>query len=339
LERRNASLLYKRFLGGQEVSSARSWAGLRERTAEHLQSGALDEETLVEFFANLQLTAHKAYSLHRMEQADRRALIKRFDRLKLNEEFKKTYPIPVSQSALKEADDEPVPTAVVTTDAGTSLILCSPRRFISRRPIPPEHLTEGARRDYVGATLFADRRGVFQAFDVIFVSRHEDYVQVRTDIGEDRLDEEISVLQAGVIDALHDIIEKSGETELPGPIDLFPAVKSIYEDKKEGRVCELYFDRTSGVNARDAWRRKNAGDLRTESFHVAGKKVSQVTPYRISVAWKKQADPDDEIEAHLPGTIRMLANDGGLYSCYLVGVPTEEEVEFMLGRILEHATK
>src|SRR5687767_14253652 len=89
LERRNASLLYKRFLGEQEVSSARSWAGLRERTIEHLESGALKEEMLLEFFANLQLTAHKAYSLHRMEQADRRALIKRFDRLRLTNEFAK----------------------------------------------------------------------------------------------------------------------------------------------------------------------------------------------------------------------------------------------------------
>lgn len=340
LKRRGALRALQRFLNEHDVASARSWDELKERTKQAIADKDLDAGAFEDFFIQVQLTAYKSYGLYEVGAKERAALVKYFAKLKTNNAFAKNYPYPVSRTALTQAAADPVPVSVQDTASGTALILCSPRRYFSRLEIPRNHLEQSVRHQYTGARLFADTAGLFQAYDVIFVSKNENYIQVRTDLGADRLEEDAATLQASITDALVDIIEAGKLGDLPSQVDLFPAIRSMYDDSKEGRVSELHFECTTGANRRESMRRQSAGDLRTESYHVAGKKaIKDIAPYRISVAWNAKAiglSGDHEIEAHLPGTLQMLNTSVGLYRCYLPGLPTEDEVEFMLSRVLHH---
>lgn len=95
-------------------------------------------------------------------------------------------------------------------------------------------------------------------------------------------------------------------------INLFPAIRSIYDDANAGRLIGLQFDCSTGANRREVMRkvtddRDLRRDLRREEYHVAGTNKVDITPYWLSVELRvPHAISSETIELTLPGTIRNL---------------------------------
>jgi len=132
------------------------------------------------------------------------------------------------------------------------------------------------------------------------------------------------------------------------PVDFFPVVQSLYNDKQNGgRVAELHFECVnSGAVRTERLRRKGRDkDLRTEAYHRAGVKADQILPYLIASAWPhvyqyapasgKKASASER-ELVLPGARRMLyarksgKATGGLFYCRLEKAHTPDDFALLI---------
>jgi hypothetical protein len=81
------------------------------------------------------------------------------------------------------------------------------------------------------------------------------------------------------------------------PLNLFPAIRAMYDDASEGRVVELAFGTATRSIKQE--RMRISGDcLRDELYHRGGKAKlnSPVNPYKLSLAYT--VDIGSGVEAH-----------------------------------------
>ncbi len=86
-------------------------------------------------------------------------------------------------------------------------------------------------------------------------------------------------------------------------VDLFPAIRNIYDDPSEGRIVEMHFDCSTGAGRVEKMRRSPT-DLRQEAYHIAGVNAATINPYRLSVRW--ETSTLGRADVSLPGVRRML---------------------------------
>ncbi len=252
--------------------------------------------------------------------------------------FAKTYPLPLSEAALKEVESGLHLCEVTSGDGYVALVFCGKRLVEERIDRTRDEISEEA----------IERFGWDEYDEFVFIKRHyvQSYEVVRLDTVKGLVD--IRIEQHIGIDtgtSLHQLQSKVNELlaakfganyQLVSSVNLFPAIKKLYEATKEGVVAELGFTVDTGSAKHEKMR--NRQDLRKELFHTGGKKAvgGVITPYRIAVRWI-ESDQRVPEEALLPGSIRQLGSGVPfLDHAVLSGAVTEARMQVLADRIIKH---
>lgn len=222
------------------------------------------------------------------------------------------------------------------------MVLCG-RRFVEiREPRSRSDIGDAAINQFgweqYDEFIFIRRRFV-QSFEVIRYNRANGILELRVE----------DYIGADTIHAMQALNEKANEIlsltlgsgiHLSGCRNLFPAIRSIYENSDEGMVVELGFTTATG-SAKHEKMRANRTDLRKELFHVGGKKAinGALTPFRIAVKWPINGQRGHALqeEVLLPGSIRQLASGTPfLDHMVLSGVLTESMMQDVVARVLTY---
>ena len=255
--------------------------------------------------------------------------------------FSETYPIPLSDERIKDAPKESTLVDIKQMDNGTAMVFCSQREFQEKHNVPINDIADSCRESYKGYELFAIRPVIKQAYDVLFFNKNLNILEARIDCGteKEKLSRSKDSLLINVLESFNDIVDFDFSKEEKE--NLFPCVKRIYDNKREGRICELGFEiRTEGSHRLNL--RKGKRDLRYEVYHQGGVEAAgEISPFRIAVRWDRhipgKAYNDDQVEILLPGTKRMLRGEEPLYEVRFVTPFDRASFEYAIDTLWRHA--
>ena len=148
-----------------------------------------------------------------------------------------------------------------------------------------------------------------QLLHVIWLPHERDYLEVRVDYPSGMREVEAH----GFHSVLKNKVNKWEIVKLGTPINLFPAVRALYDDGKEGAVTEITFATpTSAIkNEKMLRRNKKQLDQRHEVYHLAGKEGlgdgADIMVYRVTVEWPL---PDESINFNPSVTLAASGPSG-----------------------------
>jgi hypothetical protein len=280
--------------------------------------------TLQRNWPNKYLTLHKQYKEHlsvgekalQFFKLDKQHIEKLIDFFLSYEPeetpFHETYPFPLKQEQLKDINSAPMLVSIENQDSYIALVFCSKRVSIKQEAIGFESLNEDAKKDFASFDkLIAFKKEIRQCFDVVAISKEGDNVEVRIDIfNQMNSSDEKGVAFYQTIYAFNSLVEKvlSIDSILKRPINLFSLIDNLYSST-EGRICEIGFTTDEGSIKSEKMRRTK-GDLRTETYHKAGKlAVGYIGLYRLGIIWKTPLSDvvETEPEVLLPGRVSALS--------------------------------
>ena len=251
--------------------------------------------------------------------------------------YSASYPNPLPQAALKPLGDELFLSELRPTSGGVTAIF-SGRRLIEDREERSAQFVDQAALTKIGWAdvdefVLVTRRYV-QTYEVVHVDTKTGLIELRVEEHQGvRASESLLQLQA----ALNAMLIAAALTPLNGPVNLFPAIKGLYDDTTEGIVVELGFTTLTG-SAKHEKMRAHMKDLRVELFHVGGKKAvsGHLSPFRVAVRWQAPSGVFEELM--LPGSMRQLAKGAGatLEHALLLGTLNEASVRRCVKRLEKH---
>ena len=194
----------------------------------------------------------------------------------------KAFPRLLSDEDVAELGTELVPLNIQMNEDGFGLVLTANYPMRKREQIPINSL-EGLsdRFDEVHGVVI----GPVQVFAVLWVPHHRNQMELRVDYPKGMQQDEL----LGLSGQLLTFAKSLGVGKIGDPIDLFPAVRNLYDDKDEGRVIEMNFVTTTGGQKNEKiLRRMGTVDQRSEAYHVAGSIAlnHDIKIYRIHVEWE-----------------------------------------------------
>lgn len=148
-----------------------------------------------------------------------------------------------------------------------------------------------------------------QLLHVIWLPHERDYLEIRVDYPNGMREVEAH----GFHSILKTKVNGWGVVKLGTPINLFPAVRALYDDETEGAVTEITFATpTSAIkNEKMLRRNKQQLDQRKEVYHLAGKEGlgtgADIMVYRVTVEWPL---PDEVINFNPSVTLAASGPSG-----------------------------
>ena len=196
----------------------------------------------------------------------------------------------------------------------TSISICSVRHYEETIVIQKSELSPDAIEHHnlgEDTKIFAKKMTKRQFYDVVSFDENSKTIQIR-------IDSRGQVAPNQVIKYFHQIesfINKSITNSSSAPfilnnrLNLFPVIEKLYKSNI-GRVCELGFLVDSGSIKSEKARKNPEADIRTDTFHAAGRNAvsGAVSPFRIAVEWHFRDKENDECfpELMLPGAKKSL---------------------------------
>lgn len=180
-----------------------------------------------------------------------------------------------------------------------------------------------------------------QLFDVLWIPTSGDRIDIRTD---SPLGTTIDTENAGHQALMKAIIQGFGTDIFKYQINLYPLIRSIYEDSKEGLVAELGFITSTGSVKHEKMRRSGTC-LRTEIYHKAGKAAlsKKIEPFKLSVRWHVNHvgyTASTLPELSLRGSTRLLHMTSPImYDALIRGCAGVADFEYVRARVDQHLTK
>jgi hypothetical protein len=250
--------------------------------------------------------------------------------------YSATYPLPLPEHRLRKLPEIPCLVAVRDIGEGLILVFCSPRYKVVREQLSLDHLRETYIEQYKSFDeLFAVRKTITQAYDVVYIPRNQSPVQVRVDCLQFRHTRSADKYLDSVLVALASLVNiHTVAFPLKKLINLFPLIRKIYDNPKEGRVCEISFECSTQARHHQHFRQVRA-DLRNEVYHRAGlEAVGMISPYLLAVAWDKDEQGNPlEAEIVLPGNRKMLRDAKPLTRAFIPKAVSREAFDFAIRRI------
>ncbi|MBY5826573.1 hypothetical protein [Rhizobium leguminosarum] len=248
-------------------------------------------------------------------------------------------PLPLTGTALKKAAlSDPSLIYVRSAADGITAVYSSIRRKDEQVRINTSAFnaaTLKALGDYDEIIGIQSRR--LQAYDVVWLPKKGNTVEVRTDhlVGETK--ETINNAQQKIYADLH---AKSGSHQLVSPVDLFSVIKPIYDNANEGIVIELAFATSTGSTKHEKMR-NHSDCLRREVYHVNGKAAlkTQIEPYRIGVTWPVESADGSGIapELFLEGRATMAGSTSpGLHTATIRKCRNRADYDRVLTKLEEY---
>lgn len=329
----------------RQLPSSVGWDKLQVKLEEQSRAGPVRAAEIANglssIFRETLSIGTRAVRLHRLDPNVAPDVVEFFAQLAPEDSaFLPSYPRPLGRDELNAVPAEPFLCEISRSDVdgSVSLILCSKRIVEEKDP---------RNRNQIGAAAI-QQLGWEQYDEFVLIKRHfvQSYEVIRVDatgMVELRV-EEHSGVDTGT--ALNQLLRKANSllvrrfglgVQLVGSVNLFPAVRSIYNDATEGIVVELGFTTDTGSSKHEKMR-KNGADLRDELFHVGGKEAinGALTPFRVAVRWG-QLEGGRQEEALLPGSIRQLASASPfLDHMVLSGASSELKMRSIVQRVVQH---
>ena len=186
-----------------------------------------------------------------------------------------------------------------------------------------------------------------QFYDTVYLDLKNNIIQIRLDwSGHLKTSENHTYLShlSCYVEKLFCEILGTG-FKLPEPVDFFPVVGKLYNDRFVGLVCELGYRVDSGSVKLDKWRETEPKDLRLENFHSAGVDAvkGNISPYRIAITWRDMPSgkPLSKPELCVYGTIQCLGHSTRKYpveNALIVNCSNKEEFNYLNHVLLDKST-
>lgn len=312
-------------LADHGLKGGHGWEGTKEKLADTKKFEESDLDDLFTACVDHILSGEKAAQLFKISKAKRRRLLTELlglqsiesDGLESIEKFFSSDPSGKSKHHL---------VAVIESASEVSAIFTSVRYFETREKIdtPLDGYTEA----------YGMKRETRPAFDVLTVPKDDNPISLRVDCPKGITSE----MASGVFDVLINLCNETfGEQYFSEPINIFPAIDSIYKDGKEGIVLELSFSIATGSLKNERMRRKRSC-LRNELYHDGGKKAVQgdINPYKIAVDWSKK-DSTLRPELQINGSVAILHEQTPVIGTFYVRNCSEpKDFSKVLQRINKH---
>ncbi|MEO1432601.1 MAG: hypothetical protein AAFV71_26715 [Cyanobacteria bacterium J06633_8] len=299
-------------------------------------------EQLNNCYENHLLVNDKALKIYPLERKKIDKLIAVFKKYKPTDTvFHQTYPFPLSDDNLKEIDFSQKLVEIRDTEDNLSVIFCTKRLFIERSQINTEELNEDTRKDLVDYDkIIGIKEHYRQFFDVVVLSKKRNTIEVRVDITGALSLEDKSKAFFQTINQFNTLSEQKAriKTPLQEGINFFPLIDNLYESD-EGKVVELAFITDEGSTKSEKMR-KGSVDLRTETYHHAGKQaVHHITSYRLAILWniKISGGLYTKPEILLPGNAQILSNQTqSLDEVCILNCSSLDDYEFVVEKIFTY---
>lgn len=226
-----------------------------------------------------------------------------------NSEFSKSYPVPLSSTAMLAAPSDP--TLVEVRHLGNddyALVYCSVRSYDDREKYRYDQLPSQVKQTYKGIDeLITVRKVYFQAYDVAIVRPGLSRIEICIDQPSKGIGN-FSTTVLRVFGALCNNIPALRKAYESQPYNVFPAIAGIYFQKNEGTVRFLSFRTLTGSRKHEKMI-KSDDDLRSEKFHHAGAKAvdNKLKPYALTVDWDSKI-PAGNVEVAMKALIREVSN-------------------------------
>jgi hypothetical protein len=255
--------------------------------------------------------------------------------------FASAYPVPLPPQVLKGMDPTPYLVEVRPLSAGDIALVFSSSRSVAKRETYQSSDVAKEVRQAFGEfqQLIVVNNIYYQAYDVLVIRSKLDRLELRLDTSE-MATEVLEPYAHAVLEKAETLIPGLSGAVIGGPLNLFPAVDSMYRDKEEGSVVVLGFQTHTASIKRERMRRK-AIDLRLETFHHAGVKAvkGEIEPYYLTIAWRDlvKGAPDFEVQLTLPGHIKNLAGAGEVLPwASVTDCSSEAEFRVVANKIISH---
>ncbi|TLP57485.1 hypothetical protein FEE96_19050 [Parasedimentitalea maritima] len=254
--------------------------------------------------------------------------------------FTRAYPLTLPANEIDEIGAPPQLVSVVRNDDGIGAVYTHVIRLTTREKIELGDLVDDPSvfEDQYDEIIGLKYRTV-QLFSIAWVPHDRNAIEIRTDMPAGMSTDFAHAVQSQIRRTLND----SEIIELNRPIDLFPLLEAIYEDSRDGLVVELGFSTTSASVKNEKMRRAGL-DLRTEPYHLAGKKGlgTPIEPFRLFVRWTVATD-DIRLtpELGLVGTARGRSTIGepgkvGISGAIIRNCVGRADFEYVISRMHHH---
>lgn len=323
------------FLQERNLPTARSWSDLANNIIRFCneQEIATTTEELLELYEEYRIWGKKAVFLF---QENGETAYSLHDVYPLSTPYKHRYPLPLSEGTLRDLPEIPLLVAVRDFDDSVALVFCSPRYTFIKQELSPDCLLDTYVKQYRSSNgVFAIRKNVMQAYDVVYIPRIRGPIQIRVDCLQFKHNYSSEKYLENILGALAALNNNGTPVlSLKTPVNIFPIVRKIYENPDEGRVSEIAFECNTQATHYGHFRQARE-DLRQEVYHQAGlKAVGTVSPYLLAVAWDNDEEGNPiEAELLLPGNRKMLRDATPLAKMFIPKSLSREAFDFVMRRI------
>lgn len=268
------------------VARGRGWQGTTEKLLDKKETPAGKLDGLLEALSEHQLASEKLVTLYEASDttmADIRNKLKSAN--SSSGEMQSAYPFLLGDLELEKLPlGQPVLLAVKEFEGGIGAVLGSVRARRERETLDLCNFADGTASalsiydEVVGLKLIRH-----QAFDVIWIPGSGNYFDLRIDCPRNTQEDVARGAQLTAMEAFRKMV---GFDPFKKPLNLFPAMKKMYDEVSEGRVVELAFGTTTRSIKQE--RMRISGDcLRDELYHRGGKEKlkTPVNPYKLSLAY------------------------------------------------------
>lgn len=213
-------------------------------------------------------------------------------------------PLDLAEIVSGSPDGQQKLAGVLHDQAGMTLVFRSRKTFTKNTPIEEEWVLPEHRKRIAEAEkaylVETKRVSVIEALEIPYGARHGS-ARLVTQLEGYSADEPADLAANRLIHQSAGVL--GVDTGDFSRVDLFPAIRNIYDDPTEGRVVEMHFDCSTGAGRTEKMRRSPT-DLRQEAYHTAGIAATTINPYRISVRWESSGFGHADVT--LPGVRKML---------------------------------
>lgn len=327
-----------------DLPVGRGWEQTIQKLTEDTVKDDINEkiEQLKKCYENHLLVNDKALKIYQLERKKLDKLIAAFRKYKpVDTAFHQTYPYPLSDDNLKEIDFSQKLVEIKDTEDSLAVIFCTKRLFTERSQINTEKLDEDTRKDLIEYDkIIGIKEHYRQFFDIVVLSKKRNTIEVRVDISGNLSLEDKSKAFFQTINKFNTLSEKITriQTPLQESINFFPLIDSLYESD-EGKVVELAFITDEGSTKSEKMR-KGSVDLRTETYHHAGKQaVDHITSYRLAISWNIQISQgiNSQPELLLPGRAQILSSQiQYLDEVCILNCSSLDDYEFVVEKIFTY---
>lgn len=315
-----------------------------DRTISRLNDGDLDysgrAQELTDALEEHLMCGEKLVRIYTLSNSKMTRLRALLDEIEVPETvFSRQYPLLVDGDELVvDLGTRPSVASIVNYVAGIAVPLASIRYQTTREVMLPTEFSAATAAE-LGTfnEVIGIRHERHEAIDILWVPATGNKIELRIDYP---FGSSIRQAETSLSVAEEQLRELVGFNIFRNPVNLFPAIQSLYDARGDGRMVELGF--MVGTSAQKLEKsRRDGGCCRVEAYHLGGAESlsDPIQPYRTAVLWP--IDQGDDIfsypEIILRGTsLNTTEDDPELTEVVIRNCAGFSDYDHVRDRILAH---